>query len=145
MKDPKVHYLKIVLGPLLLASIFGCATEPAIKMPESLPSSIKSYKHFTLWAGNPGMKGTGVHLNKGDTYTVLATGSMDYCRGGGCEYRDVRPEHGWPLVARIGGANYFVPLAERIRRCDKPNRRFRRAVSRIQVGRTPPFGRSAET
>jgi hypothetical protein len=112
MKDPKVHYLKIILGPLLLASIlFGCAAEPPIKMPESLPSSVKSYKHVTIWAGNPGMKGTGVHLNKGDTYTVLATGSMDYCKGGGCEYRDVRPEHGWPLVARIGGANYFVPLA----------------------------------
>ena len=102
MKDPKAYYLKIIFAPLLLASIFGCATEPAIKMPESLPSSIKSYKPFTLWAGNPGMKGTGVHLSKGDTYTVLTTGSMDFCKGGGCDNRDVRPEQGWPLVARIG-------------------------------------------
>jgi hypothetical protein len=110
MKDPKVHYLKIVLAQLLLVGIFGCATEPAIKMPESLPSSIKSYKHFTLWAGNPGMKGSGVRMNYGDTYTVLATGSMDYCRAGGCTYRDVRPEQGWPLVARIGQGTYFSIL-----------------------------------
>ena len=107
MRDPKAFYLRIVLSPLLLASVLGCVTGPVVKMPESLPSCIKSYKNFTLWAGSPGMKGTGVQLNRGDTYTVLATGSMDFCRGGGCEYRDVRPEQGWPLVARIGQGSYF--------------------------------------
>ncbi len=117
MKDPKAYYLRIIFAPLLLVSMFGCATEPTIKMPDSLPSSIKSYKHFTLWAGNPGMKGTGVQLNKGDTYTVLATGSMDYCRAGGCDYRDVRPEQGWPLVARIGrGLLFCIPCQRKGRR-----------------------------
>jgi hypothetical protein len=45
------------------------------------------------------MKPTGVQLNHSDAYTILATGAMDHCTRGGCNYRDVRPEHGWPLVA----------------------------------------------
>ena len=81
MKDLKVHYLSIVFALFLLVSILGCASEPTIMMPESLPSSVKSYKQFTLWGGNPGMKATGVHLNKGDTYTLLATGSIDSVEG----------------------------------------------------------------
>jgi hypothetical protein len=56
------------------------------------------------------MKRTGVYLNKLDTYTILATGSLDFCSRGGCDYRDVRPEHGWPLVARIGESMLFGPL-----------------------------------
>jgi len=84
MRDPKAFYLRIVLSPLLLVSILACVTGPVVKMPESLPSSIKSYKHFTLWAGSPGMKGTGVQLNRGDTYTVLATGSIDFFKVVGC-------------------------------------------------------------
>jgi hypothetical protein len=110
MKEHKAFHPRIVFASLILVSILSCATEPAIKVPESLPSSVKSYKDFTLWAGNPGMKKTGIHLNKLDAYTLLATGSMDYCVRGGCNYRDVRPEHGWPLVARIGDGNYFSPL-----------------------------------
>jgi hypothetical protein len=111
MKDQKASHLRIVFVSLILASALGCATEPAVKMPESLPASVKGYKHFTVWAGNPGMKRTGIILNKLDVYTILATGSMDYCRRGGCDYRDVRPEHGWPLVARIGKEYYFSALA----------------------------------
>jgi hypothetical protein len=111
MKDQKASHLRIVFVSLILASALGCATEPTVKMPESFPASVKAYKHFTVWAGNPGMKRTGVHLNKLDTYTIVATGSMDHCMRGGCEYRDVRPEHGWPLIARIGEGNYFSALA----------------------------------
>jgi hypothetical protein len=111
MYGQKASHLKSGFALLILASTLGCATEPAVKMPESLPASVKTYKHFTVWAGNPGMKRIGVPVNKGDTYTILATGSMDYCIRGGCDYRDVRPEHGWPLVARIGEGNYFPALA----------------------------------
>jgi hypothetical protein len=92
----------------MMLLILGCATEPVVKMPDSLPSSIKSYKQFTLWAGNPGMKPTGVHLDELDVCTILATGTMDHCTRGGCTYRDVRPEHGWPLVLRYGKASTAI-------------------------------------
>ena len=89
--------------------IAGCST-PIVKMPEHLPDSIKKYKHVSVNAGFPGMKNTGVYLNKGDTYSILATGSIDYCPGGNCNYHDVRPEYGWPLLAKIGEYTYFNPL-----------------------------------
>jgi hypothetical protein len=76
-----------------------------------MPGTIKKYKHITLRGGVAGMKDTGIHLNKGDTYSLLATGSIDYCPGGTCKAgNDVRPEDGWPLMARIGKNTYFSPL-----------------------------------
>jgi len=94
----------------MLLLILGCATEPAVKMPASPPSGVKAYKDFTLWAGSPGMKRTGVYLDKRDVYTILASGKMDYCSKGGCAHRDVRPEHGWPLVSRVGNGKIFSTL-----------------------------------
>lgn len=110
MKSHRASRSKNFSAVFLMLLILGCATAPVVKMPESLPSSVKSYKHFTLWAGSPGMKSTGIHLNKLDTYTILATGSMNHCPKGGCSYTQVRPEEGWPLVSRIGGGNYFNTL-----------------------------------
>jgi hypothetical protein len=110
MKSRSAFQANSCSAALMMLLTLGCATEPVVKMPESKPSSIKSYKQFTLWAGSPGMKSTGIHLNKMDIYTILATGKMDHCSKGGCDYRDVRPEQGWPLVARIGGSLYFGPL-----------------------------------
>jgi len=102
--------MKSFFAGLTMLLILGCATEPLVKMPESLPSSVKSYKHFTLWAGSPGMKATGISLNKWDAYTILANGTIDLCSRGGCNYRDVRPDQGWPLVARIGDGHFFNAL-----------------------------------
>jgi len=79
----------------------GCS-KPVLKMPDSLPSIIKEYKHITLHAGDVGMQNAGVYLDKGDTYSILATGSMDLCSKGGCSERDVRPEHGGRLMMRVG-------------------------------------------
>jgi hypothetical protein len=110
MKSHRASQAKSFFALFVMLLILGCATEPVVKMPGSLPSSVKVFKSFTLWARSPGMKGTGVYLNKLDTYTILATGSMDHCSKGGCDYRDVRPEQGWPLVARIGQGTYFGPL-----------------------------------
>lgn len=56
------------------------------------------------------MQNTGIHLGKGDLYSILATGSIDMCPGGTCGYNDVRPEDGWPLMVRIGNHQYFRPL-----------------------------------
>jgi hypothetical protein len=109
MKSP-IPSLKPISAALMMLLILGCATEPVVKMPESQPSSIKSYKHFTLWAGSPGMKRTGVYLSKMDVFTILATGSIDHCPRGGCDARDARPEHGWPLISRIGEGLSFPLL-----------------------------------
>ena len=104
--------------PLFLL-MTGCS-EPVLKMPESLPSIVREYKHITLDGDHPGMVDTGIHLNKGDAYTILATGSVDlwpahFHAPPGYKYHDVRPEHGWAFMARIGGktaANtYFCPLS----------------------------------
>jgi hypothetical protein len=110
MKSQRASQAKSFSAALMMLLFLGCATESVVKMPETMPSGVKSYKHFTLWARSPGMKRTGVHLNKFDTYTILATGSLDLCSRGGCTYRDVRPELGWPLVARIGEGTSFGPL-----------------------------------
>ena len=133
MKSQRASQTKSFSAVLMMLLVLGCATGSAVKMPESLPSSVKSYKDFTLWAGNPGMKKTGVFLNKMDVFTILATGSMDHCPRGGCEARDARPEHGWPLVARIGQGLYFGLLSQGLRRYDADGMGLRRAVSRIQV------------
>lgn len=49
----------------------GCST-PILKMPQQLPSIIKEYKHITIPAWNPDLVNTGVYLNKGDSYSILA-------------------------------------------------------------------------
>jgi Caspase domain/Bacterial Ig domain len=110
MKSPIVSRTKALSALVMVLLFLGCAAEPVVKTPASLPPSIKTFKQFTLWAGSPGMKGTGVHLNKLDPYTILATGKMDFCSRGGCPYRDVRPEQGWPLVTRIGEGTQFSVL-----------------------------------
>jgi Tfp pilus assembly protein PilN len=110
MKSTIVFRTKGFSALLMLLLILGCATEPVVKAPASLPSSVKSYKQVTLWAGSPGMKRTGIHLNKRDVYTIMATGKMDHCSRGGCTNREVRPEQGWPLVSRIGDGKFFSTL-----------------------------------
>jgi len=94
----------------LLSILIGCS-KPVLRMPKPLPGAIKTYKQITLRGGAAGMKDTGVYLNKGDTYSLLAMGSIDYCPGRICKAgNDVRPEDGWPLMARIGNHQYFRPV-----------------------------------
>ncbi len=94
----------------LLTIACGCATS-AVKLSGPLPPVVKEHKHFMLWGGVPGMQDTGVQLARGQLYTILATGSIDCCiYTPSCEYHDVRPEHGWPLLARIGDNPYSSPL-----------------------------------
>jgi len=54
------------------------------------------------------MKNTGVYIDKGDMYTIMATGNMDYCPMKGCGYNNVKPEDGWPIMAKISknSSNY---------------------------------------
>ena len=100
---------------LLISSfliISGCS-KPILKMPKSLPLIIREYKHIPLYAGIAGMQNTGIYLNEGDFYSILATGSMDLWPGAPSpyEYHDVRPEHRWPFMMRIGKHPYSTPLS----------------------------------
>ena len=92
--------------------ITGCS-KPILKMPKSLPPIIKEYKHITLYGNRPGMRNTGIYCNEGDLYSILATGSIDVWPRGApplYKYHDVRPENGWPLMARFGKNLTFNPL-----------------------------------
>ena len=53
-----------------------------INKDEPLPPIIKTFKHTVIRAGISDMTNTGVFIDKGDTYTIMATGSIDYCPGG---------------------------------------------------------------
>jgi len=89
--------------PLFLL-ITGCS-KPILKMPESLPPIVKEYKHIKLYGNRPGMVNTGLYLNEDDFFSILATGSIDVWPFGappGYKYHDVRPEHSWPFMVRIG-------------------------------------------
>jgi hypothetical protein len=108
---------------LLFLTPLGCAT-PNIQLPKPLPWIVKEHKQVTVLAGSPGMKNTGVYLEPGDIYSILATGSIDYwARGAGIhavykappgfKYHDVRPELGWPLIVRIGDDPVFYPFYSR--------------------------------
>jgi hypothetical protein len=98
---------------LFLWLVSGCAGH-SIQVPDSLTSSVRTYKSFRLPAGAAGMKPTGVVLERGEMVTLMATGSIDYCPKGGCKWRRVQPEMGWPLMARVGEDGlYFAPLSMR--------------------------------
>jgi flagellar motor protein MotB len=115
-------FLFLSILHFLMAS--GCMTTSTsvLKTPESFSPIIKEYKHITLNGNIPGMMNTGIYINKGETYSILATGSVDLWPAGlgtaapaDYKYHDVRPEHGWPLMARVGGkegdmTKYFCPL-----------------------------------
>jgi hypothetical protein len=97
-----------------LLIINGCFPASNLKMPESLPPVIRNYKHVTIPGGRAGMKSTGVYLKQGTIYTIIATGGIDYWPGhrapADFRYHDVRPELGWPLIARIGDNYHFRPF-----------------------------------
>jgi len=92
----------------------GCLVEPNLKLPDSLPDIVKTYKHVILAGGTSKLKDTGVRIEEGDIYTVLVTGSIDFCPKGGCKWRNVKPELGWPFIARVGDPEFsihFRPLS----------------------------------
>jgi len=117
----------IVFGSLIVfifLTDLGCVTPSTsvVKMPKGLPPIVKEYKQITLQGNIPGMMNTGIYINQGETYSILATGSIDLWPAGlmnappaDYKYHDVRPEHGWPLMARVGEKKgflnrYFCPL-----------------------------------
>jgi hypothetical protein len=103
----------IVLAISLITIIIGCSSSPnaSIDTEKPLPPVIKTYKHLTLRGGQVGMQKTGVFIDKNDLYTIMAAGQIDFCPRGNCKLHDIRPELGWPLIARIGSrSQFFMPL-----------------------------------
>ena len=91
--------------------ICGCSSSVLpIKKNGLLPPIVKEYGHISLFGNWPGMQDSGIYLNEGDIYSVLATGSIDM----GVPKNNEKPESGFygrgRLIARIGKANYFRPL-----------------------------------
>ena len=111
-KDNFLPVLRFMLSCTLFLTLLGCV-KPNIQLPEPLPPLIKEYKHVTLFGNSPGMKNTGVYLEKGRIYSMLTTGSIDlWARGAppGFKYHDVRPEMGWPLMMRVGEQPVSTPF-----------------------------------
>jgi len=100
---PAMGYL-LIFAFLILQ---GC-TKSNIQMPESMPPIIKKYKNVSILSSHIGMRNTGVYLESGDVYSVLATGSLDF--GVWTHYRNVTPDLGWPIMMRIGDSYKFHPL-----------------------------------
>jgi hypothetical protein len=121
---PAVGFLLVcAFLPLLFLTFMGCAT-PNLQVPKPLPPIVKEYKHTSISGGIAGMKNTGVNLEPGEIYSILATGSIDfwprvtgYSLSYGApvdfKYHDVRPELGWPLIVRVGEAPAFYPFYNR--------------------------------
>ena len=109
---PRVFSFLVVC--LLFFLINGCLTEPNLKLAGSPPEIIKTYKHVSLMGGQSRMKDTGVRIEKDDLYTVLVTGSLNFCPRGNCEWQKVTPDLGWPFIARVGDPEKsfrFKPLS----------------------------------
>jgi len=100
----------VLLPSLLLLLLSGCIKQPVLSMPDASPPLVKSHRSVTLYAGHAGMMKTGVHLEKGDLYSLFATGRMDYCKRGGCKNRSVTPDMGWPVITRVGDGVYGRPF-----------------------------------
>ncbi|MCK4984060.1 MAG: hypothetical protein KAS40_01005, partial [Desulfobacterales bacterium] len=100
---PAMGYL-LIFAFLILQ---GC-TKSNIQMPESMPPIIKKYKNVSILSSHIGMRNTGVYLESGDVYSVLATGSLDFRVWS--HYRNVTPDLGWPIMMRIGDSYKFHPL-----------------------------------
>jgi hypothetical protein len=77
--------------------------KPILKMPKPLPPIVKQYRHKTIHGIIPGMQNTGIYLNKGDVYSILATGVLSNGR------RKFGPWSG-RMIARIGNNYYFPPV-----------------------------------
>ncbi|MDD5205977.1 MAG: caspase family protein [Desulfobacterales bacterium] len=72
--------LSLVL--IALPSILGCSipfvrSTTVVESSERFPSFVRERKQITIPGNHAGMVSTGIHLDMGETYTLLATGVVD--------------------------------------------------------------------
>ena len=85
----------------------GCAPSFPLQMPERQPPIIKGYNYLEIsgLTDNQGVN-TGIYLNEGETYSLLATGGL---MSDGAGALDLNKD--FSLEARIGKNPYFSPLS----------------------------------
>lgn len=104
MQRQRVFLLFLFAIVCFLMMLIGCS-KPILKMPKPLPSIVKQYKHKTIYGSFPGMQNTGIYLNEGDLYSILATGKISL----GPRSVEFGPWTGL-FTARIGKNYHFLPL-----------------------------------
>jgi hypothetical protein len=115
MKAPVFSIQKIGIVLLCFYSVIACSTNSNLNLAkdEPLPEIVKSHKSITLHARRAGMINTGVLLEEGDLYTILATGSINLT-GNVAGTGDLihKPEDGWLVMTRVGNGYAIQPLSK---------------------------------
>jgi hypothetical protein len=115
MKAPVFSIQRIGFALLLILFVIACSTTSNLKLAknEQLPDIVKSHKSITLQARRAGMINTGVRIEAGDPYTILATGSIDLLGGvAGTGNLIHKPEDGWLVMTRVGNGYAIQPLSK---------------------------------
>jgi len=68
----------ILLGLLPVCLALSACASSVIKMPQVLPEIVRDYKSVTVRGSYAGMRGSGITVNKGDAFTILAKGEIYY-------------------------------------------------------------------
>ena len=108
----RLYFSILSLVTFCFLGFIGCIgptgkAAPVVKMPERLPANVKAYKGIVVPGNYPGLMGTGVRLNEGEPYTVLATGVVDrYPR----HSARISPGDG-ALFSKIGNGGTFPALS----------------------------------
>jgi len=84
----------------------GCAPSYTVKRPESPPPTVKEAMVVKLYGTETEMVNSGIYLNKGEPYSIVAGGFL-YSRGGLVLFLN----EDFLLEARIGQEPYFTPLS----------------------------------
>jgi hypothetical protein len=84
----------------------GCTPSSTLKRYGTLPPTVKEAMVVKLQGTEPEMVNSGIYLNEGEPYSIVAAGVL-YSRGGTVMYLN----EGFLLEARIGQKPYFTPLS----------------------------------
>ena len=68
----------LILYVLLVA--YGC-TSPVLNMPELESDIIKEYKNINVRSNVPYLKNSGIHIKKGEIFSILAKGKIKLFTG----------------------------------------------------------------
>ena len=70
IKDQESRHTRCYLAVIFCLTALGCAPLPGLNMPEPLPPIVREHKHITIRQKRA--VNTGIYLNKGDVYSILA-------------------------------------------------------------------------
>jgi hypothetical protein len=79
MSNRITHFQSCLSISLVILVITACASSPDIHLPDPLPPAISEYKNLRI-LGSRRKVNTGINLQKGDTYSIIATGNVSRSR-----------------------------------------------------------------